>query len=370
MGWIKNAIARREKNKPDFTVEKLPSTRKAMFFDLLKTRARVLIKINLLTVLFCLPMIAWLFFATIYKNGIGASIPMMSNLGFGTGLNVLAQGMYNQMILEANVLFFSTLTVGIIIACIGFAGAFHCMKLLVWGEGLAVGSSFFKGVKQNALQFIFAGLLLSMGIFVVVYNFDSYAIVGGQQWYNVLGIVTTVILLVILIFMTLFIFTQSATYKISFLGLLRNSFLFSIGAIIRNAFFIGLSLLPVFLMMFLSMMFAMFILMLYVFIGFSLTILIWTLYAHWIFDKFLNDKIEGAIKDRGIYRKNKEETEKKREEEKIRQEKARYVNPKKKTKKSVSEGKSYTPLEETFSRADLEKLKKEKAEVQKEIEEE
>jgi signal transduction histidine kinase len=193
---------------------------------------------------------------------------------------------------------------------------------------------------------------------------------SGKGFWDVMSVIATTVLLIFLLFFALFMFTQTVTYKIKFLGLLRNSFLFSIGVIFQNAIFIGITILPIYLTMSLSGIFGMIFIMLYMFIGISLTILIWTLYAHWVFDRFLNEKVEGAIKDRGIYRKNKEEIAAKREDERKRQEKARYVNPKKKTKKSISEGKSYTPLESTFSRADLEKLNKEKQEVKKEIDEE
>jgi len=299
----------------------------------------------------------------------GAHIPITANIGFGYPLNLLAGSLHLQLTLQINTVFFSILPIGITLACIGFAGAFHTMKMLAWGEGVAVTSTFFRGIKNNILQFIFTGLLVSFGIFTVVFNFGVYNMSGKGFW-DVMSVIATTVLLIFLLFFALFMFTQTVTYKIKFLGLLRNSFLFSIGVIFQNAIFIGITILPIYLTMSLSGIFGMIFIMLYMFIGISLTILIWTLYAHWVFDRFLNEKVEGAIKDRGIYRKNKEEIAAKREDERKRQEKARYVNPKKKTKKSISEGKSYTPLESTFSRADLEKLNKEKQEVKKELDEE
>jgi hypothetical protein len=43
-----------------------------------------------------------------------------------------------------------------------------------------------------------------------------------------------------------------------------------------------------------------------IFVGLSLILLIWTDFSQWAFDKFINDKVEGAQKNRGIYEKIKE----------------------------------------------------------------
>jgi len=40
--------------------------------------------------------------------------------------------------------------------------------------------------------------------------------------------------------------------------------------------------------------------------GFSMLLLIWTDFCQWSYDKFINDKVPGAQKNRGIYEKIKE----------------------------------------------------------------
>jgi hypothetical protein len=42
-------------------------------------------------------------------------------------------------------------------------------------------------------------------------------------------------------------------------------------------------------------------------ISLSYTLLVWTIYSHWMYDKFINDRVEGAQKNRGIYVKVKED---------------------------------------------------------------
>ena len=47
------------------------------------------------------------------------------------------------------------------------------------------------------------------------------------------------------------------------------------------------------------------VIMLDVFIGISFSLLLWTTYSQWAYDKFINPQIEGATVARGIYKKEK-----------------------------------------------------------------
>ena len=46
--------------------------------------------------------------------------------------------------------------------------------------------------------------------------------------------------------------------------------------------------------------------MLVLFLSFSFLLLVWTNFSHWAYDKFINDKVPGAQKNKGIYEKVKE----------------------------------------------------------------
>ena len=46
-----------------------------------------------------------------------------------------------------------------------------------------------------------------------------------------------------------------------------------------------------------------------IFVSISLFTLIWTNYSQWCFDECINDRVAGAKKNRGIYRKGAEEKE-------------------------------------------------------------
>ncbi|MDR0855911.1 MAG: hypothetical protein LBM78_00705 [Clostridiales bacterium] len=370
-GWIERMVVGKA-DRPDFTVDKLPGSRWGAFWDVLKTQTRKLIGINLLSALFCLPAVIWLFFTGLAKtNGLGSYAPFTANLGLGFPLTTTAQLEYNLAAFGMDIFSFAIFIPLLVIACIGLSGAFHSIKLLAWGENATVIGTFFRGVKSNIVPFSLSGLVLGLGYYLVVLNMDSFPLVEGRAVLMTISMVATIILFVFLLFMALFMFTQAVTYKMKFFPLLKNSFLFSVGMLLQNIFFVGITALPIVLMLLFKGIFLMLFGMLYLFIGIAVTVLVWTLYGQWVFDKFINDKVEGAIKDRGIYRKHKaEEEKKKREAEELAKRNAarRYSNPKKTKKKAggIDDTAGFQPLEPTFSRADLVRLAAEKEAMKQE----
>jgi hypothetical protein len=87
-------------------------------------------------------------------------------------------------------------------------------------------------------------------------------------------------------------------------------------------------------------------------ISMSLFSIIWTNFSQWAFDEFVNDKVAGAKKDRGIYRKN--ET---KEDYSVQ---ATAVINKRPVKPITDYDIEIVELPETFSRADLKRLEESK----------
>jgi hypothetical protein len=122
-----------------------------------------------------------------------------------------------------------------------------------------------------------------------------------------------------------------------------------IGLIPLNVFFMALSVAFLLLLLFdiTSIFFALGLIAILL-IGLSLFALIWTNYSQWAFDEFLNDKIAGAKKYRGIYKKN------------ASNEPEEFVYKKSKLSKTIKPVTDYdveiTELPEMFTREDLLKL--------------
>lgn len=357
-------------NLPDFTPDRLPGNRFSQFKDIFFGRMGAMFKINLLILLFALPTIVMIILNYMRGMIVDTMLPYSGNIGFGYPIVTGTAELAKQVQFSNNITLYGILVLTNCILSLGLAGAFSVMKRLVWGEGIQIGSHFFRGIKQNWFPFVLSSVVLSISLFFVLFNFDAYSILDMHMAFKVMGIGVSVLTLFLLVSMAIFMFTQAVTYKLKFWPLLKNSFLFSIALFPINLFILVCSLAP-FIIAILLMSIPMIGVMILVFVlmlGISYVVLMWTVYAHWAFDKFLNDKVEGAVKNRGMYVKNKED-ELNKEKSSLLAKNTRFNNPVHVGKKisSIDEGLTFTPLSEGFSRKDLEQLAEEKEAVKNEI---
>lgn len=354
---------------PDFTPNKLPGSRWAVFKDVFFNRIGAMAKISLLTFLFMLPAIAWIVIMMLARQADSQLIPYSSNLGIGYPVvtDAVLIGQYRTFSL--NIQMYLVLIPLLMIAGLGFAGAFHTMKLLAWGEGVSVGGTFFSGIKKNWVPCLWIFLFFGISLFVFMFNITAYDYLSSVHMvWRVIAISLSVIQFVLVLCMMLYLITQAVTYKLKAFGLIKNSFLFAIALFPQNIFFLLLSLLPFVLIMLLPLQIGLFFWMIAVLLGPAYLTLVWTVFSQWVFDRFVNDKVKGAVKNRGMYVKNPED-ERAAEIERIKTRNtsygAAYVS---RRLSSIDDGKSFTPLEVNFSRNDLARLSQEKKEMQDEIE--
>ena len=98
---------------------------------------------------------------------------------------------------------------------------------------------------------------------------------------------------------------MSVTYKLKLRSLIKNSFLLTLGMLPQNAFFLVLAFIPFIIFSIGGSFFAAVGIIVILFCGFSAALLVWTDYCQWAYDKFVNDRVPGAQKNRGIYEKIK-----------------------------------------------------------------
>lgn len=357
-------------NLPDFTPDKLPGTRFQLFKDVFFNRFGAIVKINLLVLLFCLPAIAWVVIMSMIKTADGSLLPYSANIGAGTGIPVTGvQALGQQRAFNFDMQMYLILIPCIMVASIGLSGAFYVMRRLVWGEGTSVAGHFFRGIKMNFLPFLWSSLFAGLSLFLVMANIGIYNNMKDiHVAWRIIGIAVSIIQFLLLLSMLIFLTTQAVTYKLKTWALIKNSFLFAIALIPTNLIMLIFSVIPIFIVMILPSFLSIFGLLIFALMGFSFIILVWTVYAHWAYDRFINDRVEGAVKNRGMYKKT--EADQKAAEEKDRKNKnIRFNNPKKRPKKitSIDEGETFTPLPTSFSRADLLRLEEEKEAVKRSI---
>lgn len=291
----------------------LPTNRWELGWDVFKTNKGKLCGLNLLTIVFMLPMLALLLLRYMQKVVNVATYPFTQNMGLGYPVYPTSAGLESQLALSLNIETFKYIILGVAVAAVAISGGFYVMRNMVWAEGVMVTSDFFKGVKKNYFVVFFSLLLYTVVIVLSILsiNMASIMIASNDQstWLLVGAQVITYIIMAVATIMVLYMITMGINYRLKFRNLIRNAFILTIALIPTNIFFVLFAAVW-FLLIFMGFqLFSVLGVVLCVIWGFSLFMLIWTNYSHWVFDKFINDKVPGAKKNRGIYKSTANEEE-------------------------------------------------------------
>ena len=303
-----------ERNE-DYARKSLPKNRWALGWDLFKTNFGKIIKINLLMIIFLLPIFLLLYLRHVIIMSNGSIAPFSQNLAIGYPLYPYITGVAEQIVIKADVTFFALLLILSFYISVGLAGGFYVMRNMVWTEGVFVASDFWSGVKKNYKTVLKSTLLFVFFIglsYISLHSLDLQIALYPEKTtiYTVLKVVSLIFLIIFAI-IYLFTLTLGVTYDLKFFKTLRNAAILTVGLLPFNLFFGAFSLVGFLLLLTKmgSMLFSFGILSI-LFFSLSLFLLIWTNYSQWVFDECINDKVAGAKKNRGIYKKDvQDETE-------------------------------------------------------------
>lgn len=351
----------------DFARASLPSNRWELFWDIFKGRFGKLVIINLLVLLFCLPFIAVLIFRSMSVSAYGTLYPFSQGFGVGYGAYPSMTGLPEniELIVNASTLIFTP--IALFIAAIGISGGAYVIRNMVWTEGIFVANDFWRGIKKNFKQLLIVFLLYSLVFYVCILSIslsDKNLAQGisGAWLYTVIKVVAYILLITFSV-MTLHMITMSVTYDLKFRHLLKNSFLFTFALLPNNVLFLFLGLIPFILLLFGGFLMIIGVLAILI-IGFSLFLLVWTDYCQWGYDKFLNDRVKGAQKNKGIYTKvkgdNSEALKKYREQLAMLKKSSLSTKP---IKPITDEELTLAELPTSFSRKDIERLNQSRQEL-------
>ena len=309
-GFLNRLIVGSEKSE-GYARGTLPSNRYELFWDIFKGRFKQIILLNLMLIFFFIPLFALYYFKFVTLNAAGATEPFSQNIGIGYPSIFYLKGYDLVLTMQADFQFYLTLLLTMPFIALGVSGGFYVFRNLVWTENVFISSDFWKGIRTNYLRVLIICALYTLFFGLIFYGIsaaDYFLITGsGSSFYFSFSKVTSYIILVLFSIMTLYMLTLTVTYKLSFFRLVKNSFLLTIALLPQNLLFFVLALLPVILLLVMSYIpFLMFVIViLFLLFGFSFLILLWTDFSHYVFDRFINDKVENAVKNRGIYEKQK-----------------------------------------------------------------
>ncbi|MBQ8291940.1 MAG: hypothetical protein IJX88_05500 [Clostridia bacterium] len=309
-GFITRLLEGKEKSE-EYARSTLPTNRWQLFWDIFKGNFGKIVKVNLLTLLFFIPMIAVIILHYMLGESNSVLYPFGANLGTGYPAAPMQQGLSEYLTMTNSLILFIGIVVASAIAAVGLSGGMYVIRNMVWTEGIFVSNDFWRGIKlnyKNALQTsLFFTLVLAISGLLI--NFAEFSIVfqGLTGWKSVwmrISQVTSYVFIVLSAMMTFWMIALGVNYKFKFFQMLKNSFLLTIGTLPQTVFFGVLALLPYVLFLFESMFFIVLAIMLVLLFGLAYTLLVWLDFAQWVFDKYINPKIEGAKVGRGIYNKD------------------------------------------------------------------
>ena len=308
---FKKLVEGSEKSE-DYARNTLPSNRWALGWDLIKTNIGKIVKINLLLLLFVFPIFLLLYLRSLLISAEASFSPFSQNLGIGYPIYPFMSGLSEQIIIKTDMFVFFLLFILVFYVSVGIAGGFYVMRNLVWTEGVFVVSDFWNGVKKNYKNTLLLSLLytLFLVLSLISINTSNYQIAINPNNSVMFTIVKVISYIFIAIFSCVYLFSLSlnVTYKLKFFQIVKNAFIFTIAMLPINVFFMALTCVPFVLLLFskTSIVFSFGIIAVGL-ISMGIAILIWTNYCQWVFDESINDKVAGAKKNRGIYKKDASE---------------------------------------------------------------
>lgn len=307
-GLIERLMLGSEKSE-GYARASLPSNRWELFWDILKGRFWKLVVLNLLVLVFFIPLFLLIFYRSAVMSGMGANMPFAQGFGVGYQAPLSLVGTEQQIAFNVNIVAYLFLPIALMIAAIGVSGGAYVVRNMVWTEGIFVANDFWRGIRQNIKQMLLIALVYSIVFYLsaIAVSVADFSVANGtdKTWLFVISKIFSIITVIFFTVMTMHMITMSVTYELKFRALIRNSFLFTIGLLPQNAFFLLLGLIP-FLLLMLGGFFIPIGIIAVLLIGFSQVLLVWTDFCQWSYDKFINDKVPGAQKNRGIYEKVKE----------------------------------------------------------------
>ena len=310
-GFLDRLMMGSEKSE-GFARASLPSNRWELFWDIFKGRFGKLIIINLLVLLFCIPLIAMFIFRYVAVVNYGTLYPFSQSFGIGYGALPTMVGAPETIEASVNSSMLILSPIPFMFLAVGLAGGAYVIRNMVWTEGIFVANDFWRGIKQNIKQLLLIMLLYSLVFYFTIVSISlcNKNIVHevSPVWVFKIAKIFSYVLLITFSVMTLHMITMSVTYKMKLRHLIKNSFSFTIGLLPHNALFLALGAIP-FILLFLDGIFMVIGIVILVLFGFSYFLLVWTDYCQWSYDKFINDKVSGAQKKKGIYEKVKADNE-------------------------------------------------------------
>lgn len=352
----------------------LPTSRWALFWDIMKGRFGKIVLVNFFMLITCLPIIAIIVMRVMGVLASGATGPYGSGLGVGYPVLPELVGYAEKSLFYTDLVWFALLIPASAIAALGISGGGYIIRNLIWTEGIFVANDFLRGIKRNYLNVLEALLFFTIVMFFVRMTgnlVDMYVAMGvGSAGWLITSKVFGYVFLVFALFVTLWMIALGISYKQGPWALIRNAVIMTFGTFPQTIVFTLAATWPILIMLLgvdlLTVVGATFML----FLGISYLLLVWLDFAQWAFDKYVNPN-KGFATGKGLYNRNAPSTAKsdneptESESEALREYRRRIVAMGKsklvcRPIKPIDDELEVYQLPESFSREDLRRLRESK----------
>ena len=309
-GFITRMLEGKERSE-DYARSTLPTNRFQLFWDIFKGNFGKIVKSNLLILIFFIPLLIVVLLGSLFQEV--DLYPFWSNLTVGYPATPDIQGLSELLTMQTQSMVLFGVIITSFIAAVGLAGGMYVVRNMVWTEGIFVANDFWRGVKLNYKNALQTALFFTVILFMTKSIINSAELTLATstlpKWQEVwmkISIATSYTFLIFAGMMSFWMIALGVNYEQKFLTMVKNSALISIGSLPQTVFFGAIAVLP-FVLFAINVTFiitmAVFVLILF---GFTWALLVWLDFAQWLFDKYINPKIEGAKVGRGIYNRDEE----------------------------------------------------------------
>ena len=249
-GLIARMLEGKEKSE-EYARSTLPTNRWQLFWDIFKGNFGKIFKVNLLILIFFIPIIAIFIFRFVMDQSNGITYPFGSNLTVGYPAQPSIVGFSEMLLMQTDAIMYGAIAVASFIAAVGLSGGMYVIRNMVWTEGIFVANDFWRGVKLNfwnalqaALFFSLIMLLCKSLINMTELSIATQSLSKGQRvWFRISEAFSGIIM-ALAAMMSLWMIALGVNYKQGVWTLIKNSFLMTIGMLPQSLFFGVLALLP------------------------------------------------------------------------------------------------------------------------------
>lgn len=286
-------------DRPDLLVEDMAQNKFQLFFEILGIKIWELIKLNLLLIVFLIPLLAWSY---INYQALSVMIETSEAAAFGfSGVE------FDNL----KMTYLLGLIPCLVIAGPALAGINFIIRNYTQERHAWLWSDFVEQMKANAKQAILYMLILG----VVLYFGDRMVSIYSAMESNVITVIMKTALMIFLSFFfmsSLYIFPMMVTYDMKLRHLIRNSLMFTLARLHFSVLFWVLVLLPGALLLLLSVFWSYGIiglLIYYLIFGFTFGIYIINSYTNATFAKYMNKGNDDDKDDGKMIKENEEQEE-------------------------------------------------------------